>query len=591
MLGNDLEERNAVESIIKDRKGNKKKEGSQYKGLPSIKHYVLILMAASMIIVSVVLIEMAVSSFSKEERRLVKNNMIQLSESYGQLIDSYLKMYNTMSTPVATGMIGDVKIDGVPSSYMYLVGADGNMVYHPTAEKIGQPVENDVVKGLREQLQNGIVPAPALIEYKFKGAMKLAAYYITENGDNMILVITADEDDVLAPINKFKRTAIITLIISLVILSLLMLLLVGIVLKPIDIIVRLIDRTASLDFIHDPDTDAIVVRRDETGQITRSIGNMRKVIRGIVYQLDETSTSLNANANDLLSTSNQVNENSSDNSATSQELAAGMQETTSSTESINNNIGAIFENVQNINRVAADSESSAAEIQEKVEKLSRDVSKAQENTRSIYQSVKVESEDAIEKSKSVSKINALTETIKSIADQTNLLSLNASIEAARAGESGRGFAVVAEEIGALATQSGETVDGISEIVNEVNDAVSHMAKCLKEMLDFIDSNVMKDYESFSEVTGSYNTDARFFGDNMSDIRIRIEQLTGTIDDIKNSIANINTTINEAAVGVTDVAEKTTDVVRLTAHTSELVNESATYSEELRKIVEQFRLGN
>ncbi len=572
-------------------KKGSKKEGSNLKGLPSIKHYVLILLSVSMLVVSLILIEMAVSSFSSEEQRLVKNNMKEMAVSYGEMVNTHLATFGSLSGSTAASMLEGVKIEGVDSSYMYLVDQLGNMLYHPTPEKIGQPVENEVVKGLQGQVAAGTIPEPGVIDYTFKGSKKLAAYYITEKGGHMILVVSADKDDVLRPINTFKRNAFLTFILCVVVLSIIMYFLVSMVLKPIDIIVKLIDRTAALDFTHFDESDSIVVRRDETGKITRSIGNMRKVIRGIVYQLDEASESLNNNANDLKNTTSQVNENSSDNSATSEELAAGMQETTATTESINDNIVDIFDNVQNINSVAADSEKSAVEIQNKVEKLSKDVVKAQKNTQDIYQSVKLQSEAAIEKSKAVQKINALTDTIKSIADQTNLLSLNASIEAARAGESGRGFAVVAEEIGSLATQSGETVDGISEIVAEVNEAVNNMSQCLKEMLDFIDTNVMRDYQSFSEVTNSYTTDAKFFGDNMSDIRERIENLTSTIDDIKHAIADINTTIGEAATGVTDVAEKTSDVVRLTEHTNELVDESANFSDELRNIVNQFKLGS
>nr|MCR5024350.1 methyl-accepting chemotaxis protein [Lachnospiraceae bacterium] len=482
-----------------------------------------------------------------------------------------------------------VKIEGIESSYMYLVDQLGNMMYHPTPEKIGQPVENEVVKGLRAQIESGTVPEPGVIEYTFKGSKKLAAYYITEKGGHMILVVSADKKDVLAPIEKFRLRAIVTLIILLIVLSVVMYIFVGIILRPIGIIVKLINRTAALDFTHDPATDSVVKRRDETGQIARSVGNMRGELRNIITQIDETSLSLNSNASNLRDTTNQVNEHSSDNSATSEELAAGMEETTATTENINDNIVDIFENTQNINEVAVQSEKSAQEIESKVVKLSKDVEKAQKNTQDIYQNVKAQSEEAIEKSKAVAKINALTETIKSIADQTNLLSLNASIEAARAGESGRGFAVVAEEIGSLATQSGETVDGISEIVAEVNDAVQNMSECLKEMLDFIDTNVMKDYESFTEVTKSYTTDARFFGENMSDIRGRINNLTTSIDDIKNAISNINSTMGEAATGVTDVAQRTTDVVRLTERTYELVNDSAAYSDELKKIVNQFKM--
>lgn len=582
------------ESMDVDGIGNSAGEGGKrkkdrYTGLPSIKHYVIILMAIAIAIVSIVLIQMAVSSYSEEEQRLIKNNMNEMATSYGQMIDSRLASFGTISGGTSAEILDGIKIEGIESSYMYLVDQLGNMMYHPTPEKIGQPVENEVVKGLRAQIEAGTVPEPGVIEYTFKGSKKLAAYYITDKGGHMILVVSADKKDVLAPIEKFRLRAIVTLVILLIVLSVVMYIFVGIILRPIGIIVKLINRTAALDFTHDPATDSVVKRRDETGQIARSVGNMRGELRNIITQIDETSLSLNSNASNLRDTTNQVNEHSSDNSATSEELAAGMEETTATTENINDNIVDIFENTQNINEVAVQSEKSAQEIESKVVKLSKDVEKAQKNTQDIYQNVKAQSEEAIEKSKAVAKINALTETIKSIADQTNLLSLNASIEAARAGESGRGFAVVAEEIGSLATQSGETVDGISEIVSEVNDAVQNMSECLKEMLDFIDTNVMKDYESFTEVTKSYTTDARFFGENMSDIRGRINNLTTSIDDIKNAISNINTTMGEAATGVTDVAQRTTDVVRLTERTYELVNDSAAYSDELKKIVNQFKM--
>ena len=125
-------------------KVKKKKDG--LKGLPSIKHYVLILLAVSMLVVSVILIEMAVTSFSNEEQRLVKNNMKEMALSYGEMVNSRLATFGTLSLGTAAELLDGVKLEGVDSSYMYLVDKDGNMMYHPTPEKIGQPVENEVVK-------------------------------------------------------------------------------------------------------------------------------------------------------------------------------------------------------------------------------------------------------------------------------------------------------------------------------------------------------------------------------------------------------------------------------------------------------------
>ena len=107
----------------------------------------------------------------------------------------------------------------------------------------------------------------------------------------------------------------------------------------------------------------------------------------------------------------------------------------------------------------------------------------------MFANIKQKSDEAIEQSKAVYQINELTEDIKNISSQTNLLALNANIEAARAGDAGRGFAVVATEIGDLANKTFETVDGINQIVQEVNDAVSNMTECAQKSGDAVKQTV------------------------------------------------------------------------------------------------------
>ena len=84
-------------------------------------------------------------------------------------------------------------MEGIDSSYAYLVDTDGTMLYHPTAEKIGQPVENAVVLGVVAELAKGQVPVNETVTYDFKGVTKYAAYAITAN--RQIVVVTAAESD------------------------------------------------------------------------------------------------------------------------------------------------------------------------------------------------------------------------------------------------------------------------------------------------------------------------------------------------------------------------------------------------------------
>ncbi len=92
-------------------------------------------------------------------------------------------------------LIGNIKIDGADTSYAYMVAPDGTMLWHPTPEKIGQPVENAAVKGIVADLEAGKTVEPGYVIYDYKGAKKLAGYDFTNTGN--IVLVTADYDDIV----------------------------------------------------------------------------------------------------------------------------------------------------------------------------------------------------------------------------------------------------------------------------------------------------------------------------------------------------------------------------------------------------------
>lgn len=520
----------------------------------------------------------------------VENNMMNLAKAYGSMLDMELSEEEgeSLSQELLKEILQGIRVEGVASSYAYLVSSDSTMLYHPTASKIGSSVENTVVMGLTEQIRRGMIPEDSVKRYEFNGVIKFASWHISPI-DHSILVVTADEEDIFSELAViYERSAIAAAIVAVLMAILAYFIGMGIA-RPIKKLTLQISAISNFDFREKKEYARLLKRRDETGVMSSAVEQMRSNVWNMLKDIQKISDALNGNASELEQIAAEVNANSGDNSATSEELAAGMQETSATAETINIKLNQIEEQTDNVSQLTVDGEKLAELLMDRAKKLQSTTEQAGTNTKKMYEEVKKKTSQAITQSKAVSNISQLADAIKEIASQTGLLSLNASIEAARAGDSGRGFAVVASEIGSLATQSTEAVDRITIIVTEVRTAVENMAQCLETSLGFLENTVLQDYADFTDAGKQYHKDAVSVDSSMQTIRSSMKALDDTIREINQSIAGINTTIAEAATGVTDIAEKTSDTVGLTARTSQMAEENVTHSVHLKEIVDQFQL--
>lgn len=473
------------------------------------------------------------------------------------------------------------------SGYGYLVNESGGIMYHKDLE-IGKTMEDldgslkNVIPKLQEEKSENTV-----IEYSNGKVDSEMSYASLRNG--MKLVLTAPQSEMY---EKSRSLWVIIFVIGGV--ALLLSLAVGLfmsrqIVRPVKQIEQIISHTAQFDFTHEENTERLLRAKDETGDMARSTGTMRGNLRKMLTDIEDASSNMGQNVEALQETANRISEMTEDNSATTQQLAAAMQETAATMETVNQSVLSVKDKAEHIREYSENGKNDSVEVRNRAVDMQQITDEASTRTTNMYQDVRRKTDEAIQKAAAVQKINELTESILSISQQTNLLALNASIEAARAGEAGLGFAVVATEIGTLASQTSEAVTNINQIIGEVKAAVEGMEDCLQNAAGFLESTVLKDYGSFTNVANQYTKDAAAYEDGMNRINEEIETLMQAIVDISDAMEGINITVGETAEGVTSIADKTTDMTGISVKNSEIAQSCRESIEKLEGLVELFHV--
>ena len=450
-------------------------------------------------------------------------------------------------------------MEGISSAYGYLVDTDGTMIYHPTEEKIGEQVENSVVLNVVDQLKQGKVPENAVVTYDFNGEEKYAAYAITKT-TNQIVVVTADKTEIMKPIKSMFSKLLATLFICLILSAIIGYILSRFITRPIKDLTEIISNTSQLNFEHNPASAKLCARKDETGVMAREVRSMRKNLRDMVAEIKNAGNLINTNVTGLNNITDTVNQMCSDNSATSQQLAAGMEETAATTVTINENVTSIKDEAENINTMAENGAKNSEDVMQRATALQEKTVTASNKTMQMYTNVKEKATLAIEGSRAVDKINELTGTIMEISSQTSLLALNASIEAARAGEAGKGFAVVAEQVKKLAEESSQAAGKTTQLIETTIAAVQNGTTIADEAAANMEDVVMSSTE----------------------VGERIQKIVEQFAREENSIGRINDNIAEIA-GIVDNNSATSE------ETAAISEEQKSQAEAMVELIGRFKI--
>lgn len=484
-----------------------------------------------------------------------------------------------------TDLVDETKV--YQSGYAFLTDASAAVMYHKNADEGTKLSDLDSSLSKSADFIGDDGNQGKTMDYSYKNVNKKFAFYNLDNG--MKLVLSAPVSEIYAEAYGLAKLIIIAMVVAFVLSAVIGVIIGTGMTRPIRQLTAVIEQTAELDFRPTKEGGKLRKQKDEIGNMATKIHIMRKKLREMMGDLQQTQQVLESNAEDLNHLMKQNSAYAEDNSAATQELAAGMEETSANAAHIVENVGIMRESSDNIQRLAEDGEKNSGQIQERAGEMERISTESRHKTDQMYAVMKQKTDAAVEQAKSVQKINALTDNIKQISSQTNLLALNANIEAARAGEAGRGFAVVASEIGDLATQTLDTVSTIDEIVGEVNSSVSNMTECLTTIMEFLEQTVLGDYEHFAQVGEQYHADADTFQQIMQQTKEAVDALEQHIGEISSTVSEINSMVEQSTDGISGIAEKSGSTQNLVTEGYDKLQECTQSVNVIRDFVTQFHL--
>lgn len=433
--------------------------------------------------------------------------------------------------------LSGVKLEGMDSAYMYVVQNDGTMLYHPTKEKVGQPVENAVIKGVVQQLQDGKKPGTAVVEYDFNGTTKYSAYTILNNEN--ILVLTADESEALAGITTVTGVAVgISAIV--VLLAIIICFILGRrLMRPLVKVSTIIEEIANGDI--NADFGMVKETNDEIGLIIEKMKELTQSLGNIVGKIRNSSDTMSSNSYELNDTSSQTLAANNEISKAVEDVAEGSTGMAASISKINENLLEMSNETKDINESVNEIRNQTTAVQDSSKIMNNKIKSMQDSSHKMDDGISAISKRIETVNTTVDKVSNIVSVIEEISSETNLLSLNASIEAARAGDAGKGFAVVAQEIRVLSDNTNTELENIKQIISSL---VEECRYCVQASGTIVEDNA-KQKEEIKAVLDE-------FGSLDEQIQKTAEK-ADEIEELVTAMIELNDDITKSSNSLTDVS--------------------------------------
>lgn len=514
------------------------KQGANKKrGTFATKIIVMVILAV--IVSNVICMVFILESSKKQITDSVKHTMVDVINTTSKIMENEISNsgVDDLDYDGYANNLSDVKLEGMDSAYMYVVQNDGTMLYHPTKEKVGQPVENAVIKGVVQQLQDGKKPSTAVVEYDFNGTTKYSAYTILNNED--ILVLTADESEALAGITTVTGVAVgISAIV--VLLAIIICFILGRrLMRPLVKVSTIIEEIANGDI--NADFGMVKETNDEIGLIIEKMKELTQSLGNIVGKIRNSSDTMSANSYELNDTSSQTLAANNEISKAVEDVAEGSTGMAASISKINENLLEMSNETKDINESVNEIRNQTVAVQDSSKIMNDKIKSMQNSSQKMDEGISAISKRIETVNTTVDKVSNIVSVIEEISSETNLLSLNASIEAARAGDAGKGFAVVAQEIRVLSDNTNTELENIKQIISSL---VEECRYCVQASGTIVEDNA-KQKEEIKAVLDE-------FGSLDEQIQKTAEK-ADEIEELVTAMIELNDDITKSSNSLTDVS--------------------------------------
>jgi methyl-accepting chemotaxis protein len=463
----------------------------------------------------------------------------------------------------------------------FIIDKNCKIIVHETIEP-GTLLTSLGLKEVSDKIKNSNIYESGIAFYELSGEKRVAGFYKMFNG--WTIGVMAPESEILNRVDTLQNIIIIVSIISVVIVIVIVFIIIikGIS-TPLKELSFVIQEISNYDLSYDETREDLssfkkmLIRKDEIGNISKSILILNNSLVSIVKSIKESSESINNASNDLAAIAEE-------SSATGEELSSGSESITKNVEDSNISIENTTSGIQ---EVSASAQSIAKLAQDLNENATEAFNASNQGVKGIKEIVNAAIE-ATKQSKDTSKVVKIVEEksqnigeivakIDTIAEQTNLLALNAAIEAARAGEAGRGFAVVADEIRKLAEQSSKTTSEIENILKEIKEGVAKADKATDKTAEIV--------ETVSKKANQVETEFESIINKIDKMNSMIENLTATSEEQSASTEEITSSMDTSAKSMNEITEQIIEMSKGIKQQSDSVQQISANSEELNALAD------